>query len=87
MGVGVVHHTPVKSRDLGVDMEAIRLSRQDNPYLQVGATGRARCAILGVRGIESGTVKDSWIIITLGTGMSQLPYGGSVTGKETGRIS
>ena len=30
-----IHHTPVKSRDLGEDMEAIRLSRQDNPYLQV----------------------------------------------------
>lgn len=34
--VGAVHHTPVKSRDIGIDMEAIRLSRQDNPYLQVG---------------------------------------------------
>ena len=34
-GTVVVHHTPVKSRDLGEDMEAIRLSRQDNPYLQV----------------------------------------------------
>ncbi|XP_045127450.1 uncharacterized protein LOC123513987 isoform X2 [Portunus trituberculatus] len=31
---GPVHHTPVKSRDIGIDMEAIRLSRQDNPYLQ-----------------------------------------------------
>lgn len=29
-----VHHTPSKSRDLGEDIEAIRLSRQDNPYLQ-----------------------------------------------------
>ncbi|XP_042206367.1 uncharacterized protein LOC121855474 isoform X2 [Homarus americanus] len=31
---GLVHHTPVKNRDIGIDMEAIRLSRQDNPYLQ-----------------------------------------------------
>nr|XP_045582109.1 uncharacterized protein LOC123745540 [Procambarus clarkii] len=31
---GTLHHTPVKSRDIGIDMEAIRLSRQDNPYLQ-----------------------------------------------------
>lgn len=37
--VGAVHHTPVKSRDIGIDMEAIRLSRQDNPYLQVGDVG------------------------------------------------
>lgn len=34
-GGATVHHTPVKSRDIGIDMEAIRLSRQDNPYLQV----------------------------------------------------
>ncbi|XP_066983316.1 uncharacterized protein [Macrobrachium rosenbergii] len=33
-GSAIMHHTPVKSRDIGVDMEAIRLSRQDNPYLQ-----------------------------------------------------
>lgn len=31
---GLIHHTPVKSRDIGIDIEAIRLSRQDNPYLQ-----------------------------------------------------
>ena len=37
--VGPVHHTPVKSRDIGIDMEAIRLSRQDNPYLQVSGGG------------------------------------------------
>ena len=31
----LLHQTPIKSRDIGDDMEAIRLSRQDNPYLQV----------------------------------------------------
>lgn len=37
----MTHHTPVKSRDIGVDMEAIRLSRQDNPYLQKVAGSQA----------------------------------------------
>ena len=35
---GSAHHTPSKSKDNWEAMEAIRLSRQDNPYLQVRAT-------------------------------------------------
>ncbi|RXG72381.1 hypothetical protein Avbf_05178 [Armadillidium vulgare] len=42
----VVHQTPIKSRDIGEDMEAIRLSRQDNPYLQL--LGRKRVSLMKI---------------------------------------
>lgn len=58
-----LHHTPVKSRDLGIDMEAIRLSRQDNPYLKVGGEGVQWGMMVMAGSDESGSGGDNQVFL------------------------